>query len=80
MSADLLAVAGDPRIDLRLLRTPVLVLARGRMHLPTDTVERISRSSLSEPGRPAPAGADHPAPAGADRPAPTGAYRPEKIG
>jgi len=80
MSADLLAVAGDPRIDLRLLRTPVLVLARGRMHLPTDTVERISRSSLSEPGRPAPTGADHPAPAGADRPAPTGAYRPEKIG
>lgn len=40
--ADLLVVAGDPRTDLTALADPVLVMARGRMHLPPGSVMRIA--------------------------------------
>jgi imidazolonepropionase-like amidohydrolase len=38
LDADLLVVDGDPRIDLTALAGPVLVMARGRTHLPPESV------------------------------------------
>ncbi|SHN08025.1 amidohydrolase family protein [Actinacidiphila paucisporea] len=40
LDADLLVVPGDLREDLRALRDPLLVLARGRVHVPPAAAER----------------------------------------
>lgn len=48
--ADLLLVAGDPRTDLTALARPVLVMTRGRMHLPPESVMRGAHRLPVAPG------------------------------
>jgi imidazolonepropionase-like amidohydrolase len=51
LDADLLVVPGDPRQDLKVLRDPLLVMARGRTHVPPAAAER---AVLRPPERVAP--------------------------
>ena len=56
LSADLVVVGGDPRVDLGVLSRPNLVLAAGRPHVP-DPVAPLPRSTIPAVARPIRAGA-----------------------